>query len=195
MDERDFEAFVSARTLALTRFAYLLTGDRAEADDVVQAALIKVYRHWGRVVASEHPEAYMRRIVLTTHLNERRRSWWRRERPTDAVPDVAGPRAWDDPGTGVSEADAVRRALQALPPRQRAVLVMRHYLGLDDAEIATSLGCSEVTVRATASKARARMRDLLGDDHHRRGDDGRSSPDRSGPERERGEVMDARGKA
>ncbi|MFN8073986.1 MAG: SigE family RNA polymerase sigma factor [Kineosporiaceae bacterium] len=163
MDEPDFEAFVSARSLALTRFAYLLTGDRAHAEDVVQEALVKAYRHWGRVLRSDHPEAYVRRIVVTTHLNERRRLRWRRERTTAAVPDAVGTRAWDDPGVAVVESDALHRALLVLPPRQRAVLVMRHYLTLDDATIAAELDCSETTVRATASRGRARLRELLAD--------------------------------
>ena len=166
--EPDFDAFVSARGLALTRFALALTGDRGEAEDLVQAALMKAYRHWTKVVAADHPEAYVRRIVLTCHLDGVRRRQLRRfrERPVADVPERAASGRRGDPAVTVCEADAVGRALRGLPPRQRAVLVLRHYVGMDDDAIAAELGCSTGSVRAYASKGAAALRAVLTEPTH-----------------------------
>lgn len=152
----EFTDYVAARGPALERFAYVLTGDADLAQDLVQTALLKAYRRWRWVTRAEHPDAYVRRIVTTSYLDWRRRRS-NAEAPVDAVPDRAGP----DLADGVVERDQLRRALGTLTPRQRAVLVLRHYEGLNDAAIAALLRCGEVSVRSHASRGAARLRASL----------------------------------
>jgi RNA polymerase sigma-70 factor (sigma-E family) len=154
----EFEEYVAARGPALERYAYVLTGDAQRSQDLVQIALVKAYRRWRWVVRAGHPDAYVRRIVTTSYLD------WRRRRssdecPVETVPDV--PAAGSDPGDRVAERDEVRRALETLTAQQRAVLVLRHYEGYDDAAIAAVLGCSEGTVRTHASRGGQRLREAL----------------------------------
>jgi RNA polymerase sigma-70 factor (sigma-E family) len=152
----EFSEYVAARGQVLERFAYVLTGDADLAQDLVQTALLKAYRRWRWVTRAEHPDAYVRRIVTTSFLDWRRRRS-NAEAPVDVVPDRAGP----DLAEGVVERDQLRRALGTLTPRQRAVLVLRHYEGLDDAAIAALLRCGEVSVRSHASRGAARLRASL----------------------------------
>jgi RNA polymerase sigma-70 factor (sigma-E family) len=154
----EFEEYVAARGPALERYAYVLTGDAQRSQDLVQIALVKAYRRWRWVVRADHPDAYVRRIVTTSYLD------WRRRRSSDerlveTVPDV--PAAGSDPADRVAERDEVRRALETLTAQQRAVLVLRHYEGYDDAAIAAVLGCSEGTVRSHASRGGQRLREAL----------------------------------
>lgn len=155
-----FTEYVAARSSSLLRFAYVLTGDSHQAEDVLQTALIKAYRHWSRVCAAEHPDAYMRRVIVNTHLSSARR---RRlvETLTAAVPERAGSGTLDDPADLVSERDMLDRALARLPARQRAVLVLRHYAGYDDDAIAEALGCSVGAARVLASRGAATLRHML----------------------------------
>lgn len=148
-----FEEYVAARGQALLRFAYVLTTDEHTAEDLVQAALTDAYRHWRKVSRAEHPDAYVRRIVVNTHLGWRRRHWTG-ERPADDGLDglVA------DHADAIVSRDASRRVLDGLPPRARAVLVLRYYADLDDAAIAELLGLAPSSVRATASRALATLR-------------------------------------
>lgn len=152
----EFSEYVAARGPALERFAYVLTGDADLAQDLVQTALLKAYRRWRWVSRAEHPDAYVRRIVTTSYLDWRRRRS-NAEAPVDVVPDRAGP----DLAESVVDRDQLRRALGTLTPRQRAVLVLRHYEGLDDAAIAALLRCGEVSVRSHASRGAARLRESL----------------------------------
>lgn len=148
-----FEDYVAARGQALLRFAYVLTGDAHVAEDLVQSSLADAYRHWRKVSRAEHPDAYVRRVVVNTHLGwRRRRSWF--ERPTGENLDqlVA------DHADAVAARDTSRRLLDDLPPRARTVLVLRYYADLDDAAIAELLGLSPSSVRATASRALAALR-------------------------------------
>jgi RNA polymerase sigma-70 factor (sigma-E family) len=153
----DFSEYVAARGPALERFAYVLTGDAHRAQDLVQTALLKAYRRWRWVARSEHPDAYVRRIVTTAHVD-----WWRRrsstEQPVGELPDRPG---GADPGDRVADRDELRRALATLTPRQRAVLVLRHYEGWDDAAIAAALRCGEASVRTHASRGLQRLREAL----------------------------------
>jgi RNA polymerase sigma-70 factor (sigma-E family) len=154
----EFDEYVAARGPALERYAFVLTGDAQRSQDLVQTALVKAYRRWRWVVRAGHPDAYVRRIVTTSYLD------WRRlrssgEQPVETLPDVAASGA--DPADRVADRDEVRRALATLTPQQRAVLVLRHYEGYDDAAIAAVLGCSEGTVRAHASRGGRRLRDVL----------------------------------
>lgn len=148
-----FEEYVAARAAALLRFAFVLTGDHHAAQDLTQAALATALRHWRKVARAEHPDAYVRRIMVTTHLSWRRRHWTG-ERPVASTPDgtVA------DHADGIAARDEFRRLLDGLPPRARTVLVLRYYADLDDTAIAETLGLSASTVRATASRALAALR-------------------------------------
>lgn len=150
-----FDAFVLARGPALLRFAYLLSRDRHQAQDLVQEALSRAHRRWRRV---EQPEAYVRRAILNDFLS------WRRRRSsgelvTDELPEPTSPGAGGH-AAAQADRDAMWRLLARLPRQQRAVLVLRFYEDLDDAAIAGYLNCSQATVRAHASKALARLRTL-----------------------------------
>ena len=152
-----FDAFVAARGSALLRHAYVLTGDRYLAEDLVQETLAHLYRRWDKVAASTSPEAYVKTSVTRQFL-----SWRRRrssgERPTDHVPE--SPSAYD--GTdAVDDDDVLWRLLARLPRKQRAILALRFYDDQSDLQIAEILGVSASTVRSQASRALATLRDQL----------------------------------
>jgi RNA polymerase sigma-70 factor (sigma-E family) len=165
-----FDEYVVSRSPALLRFGAALTGDAHLAEDLVQVALVKAYRHWRTVASADHPDAYVRRVMVTTHISAHRR---RRVLETLAavLPDRGG---GTDPADQVGERDELDRAIAGLQPQQRAVLVLRHYAGYEDAAIAAVLGCSQGSVRAYASKGAAALRTVLHapdqtDDLHRSG--------------------------
>ncbi|MEW9529034.1 SigE family RNA polymerase sigma factor [Microbispora sp. NPDC049125] len=151
-DERGFREFVSARAPALMRLAYLLTGgDQHSAEDLLQAALAKAVPRWGRM---DDPEAYIRQIMYRQQISWWRLAWRRRETAVADVPDRVG-----GDGTGDAELRMIlRHALARLTPRQRAVLVLRYLEDLPEAEVARLLGCSVGTVRSTAHRSLARLR-------------------------------------
>jgi RNA polymerase sigma-70 factor (sigma-E family) len=152
--QQSFEEFVRARTAALSRVAYLLTGDHHLAEDLVQQALLRVAGRWPALVARGDPDAYVRRVMYNQHI-----SWWRRrEAPTarQEVPKGSTP----DPGDAVVAAVAVRQALARLGPRQRAVLVLRYFEDLTEARTAEILGISVGTVKSQARDGLARLRAL-----------------------------------
>jgi RNA polymerase sigma-70 factor (sigma-E family) len=153
-DDEEFRSFMTARSPALLRTAYLLTGDRGVAEDLVQTALARAYRHWGRVRSTGNPDAYVRRILV----NERNR-WWRRDRDvvTGDLPDRPGP---DEPAA-VDERDRLWWALRQMPPRTRAVLVLRYWEDLSEADTAELLGCSVGSVKSQASRGLRRVAALL----------------------------------
>ncbi len=149
----DFEAFVRARHIALLRFAHALTGDAELAADLVQDALVRTGLGWSRVRRRDDPEGYVRRIVVTRYV-----SWWRRvrrERLVAAVPEAA----YDAAPTGPDE--TLWRLLATLPPRQRAVIVLRFYEDLTEVEVARVLDCSVGTVKSNGSRGLARLRRAL----------------------------------
>ena len=154
----DFEEYVAARGRALERYAFVLTGDAQRSQDLVQTALIKAYRRWRHVTRAGHPDAYVRRIVTTSYLDWHRRRA-NQEQPLAEVPEPQTSVA--DPADQVAQRDELERALATLTPQQRAVLVLRHYAGYDDAAIAAVLGCSEGTVRTHASRGGQRLRAAL----------------------------------
>ncbi|HEV2891016.1 MAG TPA: SigE family RNA polymerase sigma factor [Frankiaceae bacterium] len=153
-EEQDaaFVAFVEQHSRRLLRSAVLLTGRADAAEDLVQTALLRLYRHWPRV-RDDDPLAYVRRVMVNA-----RRDWWRRrtwsEQPVEAVPDVAAP----DSAGGQAERDAVVRALAPLSRRERTVLVLRYCDDLPEREVAALLGVSQGTVKSTASRALAKVR-------------------------------------
>jgi len=155
--EAHFRDFVEARSGSLLGTAYLLTGDRHRAEDLLQSALVKAHRHWARVRQRGDVEPYVRRIMV----NEQR-SWWRarREFPVAEVPER--PAAGGDPA-GFTERDAVWQALRRLPPRTRAVLVLRYWEDLSEAETARILDCSVGSVKSQASRGLHRLAKVLGE--------------------------------
>jgi RNA polymerase sigma-70 factor (sigma-E family) len=153
---REFEEFAVAQRGPLVRMARLLTaGDGVLAEDLVQTTLTRLYVAWPRVRSAGNPVGYARTTLTHTFVDECRRPH-RRETLTDVVPDTA---SYDDPGADGD--DAVRAALAALPTRQRAVVVLRHWLDLDVAETARMLSCSTGTVRSQNAKALAHLRTTL----------------------------------
>jgi RNA polymerase sigma-70 factor (sigma-E family) len=162
--EESFAAFVRTRGGHHLRVATLLTGSMAEAEDLVQTSLVRLYRAWPRLdVATTPPDAYLRTIIVNT-----RRSWWRarwrQESPTDTVPDRPDPAAGGgDPAVGSTVGSSVRAALARLPRQQRAVLVLRYLEDLPEAEVAALLGCSVGSVKTHAYRGLRALRGSLGD--------------------------------
>ena len=162
IDER-FAAFVRDRGAHHLRAAVLLTGDWHAGEDLVQSSLVKLYRAWPTLRVDGDPDAYLRRIMVNTH-----RSWWRarwrRETPTGELPETMTA----DFADGQALAAQVRQALQALPRRQRAVLVLRYYADLPEAEVADLLGCSPGTVKTHTHRGLLALRENLREDHYER---------------------------
>ena len=140
---------------ALLRLAFVMTGDRHLAEDLTLTALADAYRHWRKVTAARHPEAYVRRILVNAHLSWRRRRWTT-ERPAEL--DEAPGGLLDDPSEAVAAREHMRTLLAGLAPRAQTVLVLRYYADLDDTAIAEAMGVNESSVRATASRALASLR-------------------------------------
>jgi RNA polymerase sigma-70 factor (sigma-E family) len=150
-DQEALQGFVSGRRTALFRSAYLLCGDRDEADDLVQSTLVKVVLGWRRLQRIDNVEAYARKTLVNTYIASRRR-FWHREQPYGDLPDRA--HAVDDQDTGI----AVRAALGRLTAKQRAVLVLRYWEDLSVQETAALLGMRENTVKSHAARALATLR-------------------------------------
>ncbi len=155
----EFTEFVGMVQHRLIRYADLISGDRGRAEDLVQGALVKVYLRWARL-RDGNPEAYARTII--THAQT---DWWRR-RPWREVPSSITPR-WSegsqpdiapDVAASLTDRDAVMRALASLAPRERAVIVLRYYVDLAEADVARELGCPVGTVKSTTARALAKLR-------------------------------------
>ena len=150
----EFERLVATRTSALVRTAYLMTGDWQQAEDVVQTALAKTYLRWHRLRDPAAAEAYTRTVLARACTRAWRRRW-RGEVPTLDVPDVAGA----DGSAATDERVVLARALSSLPAPHRAVLVLRFYEDMSEAETARLLGCAVGTVKSRTSRALAALRD------------------------------------
>jgi RNA polymerase sigma-70 factor (sigma-E family) len=149
-----FEDFVSREQPGLLRLAVLLAGDRGHAEDLVQTALLKVYRHWDRVTRAGDPTAYVRRAVVTTHTSWRRRLSTT-EQVVETLPDRAAPEAARE------DDEELRTALRSLPPRMRAAVVLRYYADLSEQQTAEAMSCSVSTVNTQTTRGLARLRTLL----------------------------------
>jgi RNA polymerase sigma-70 factor (sigma-E family) len=149
----DFGDWMAARQVALTRTAYLLTGSQHAAEDLVQTTLTKLYLAWGRIADRQHVDAYARRALVNEH-----RSTWRRARRRPEVLAATPPDVVREADEYDGAREAVWQFVQGLPPRQRAVIVLRYYEDLSEAEIADLLGISAGTVKSQASKALALLR-------------------------------------
>src|SRR3954451_2862385 len=149
-----FEEFARSRSDGLVRLGYVLSGRREDAEDLAQESLLTVHRNWRKVQAAEFPDAYVRRIALNLHLSRARRPQPRLV-GLDAARDVASPEAAPCDELGL------RRLVAELPVRQRTVLVLRFYLGLSTAEIASDLGIRESSVRSALVRAQQTLRSQL----------------------------------
>jgi RNA polymerase sigma-70 factor (sigma-E family) len=154
--EDEFDSFVRARTHALLRSAYLLTGDQQLAEDLVQSALTRTHQSWKRLADTGNAEAYARRTMY--HLQV---SWWRRRRVAEVMPErMPDPPGGHDHAVAVSLRLALRAALARLTARQRAVLVLRFFEDCTEREVADMLGVSVGTVKSQTAKALARLRSI-----------------------------------
>lgn len=147
--------FVRDNSVRLTRFAYLVTGDRVGAEDLVQDVFMSMHKRFGRVLQVENPYAYAQRAIVNAHI-----SWLRRRRPRELLIDEVP----EHPVAARAEAetdDQVWDAVSGLARKQRIVLVLRYYEGFSDKEIAAMLGCRESTIRSLATRAFAQLRPLL----------------------------------
>jgi len=150
-----FEEFAAARLGAVVRFAAVLAGERALAEDIVQEVLIRAHARWDQIGCLDRPESYVRKMIVNEYLSWRRRSW----RLVPSADLEAGPGSLGrDHAVDHAERDALLTEVSRLPRRQKAVLVLRYYEALSDAEIAEVLGCAPGTVRGYASRALATLR-------------------------------------
>lgn len=154
-----FEEFVRTQSRVLLRACWLLTGDWASAEDLLQGALAATWLHWSGLSRPDAPQAYVRRVMLTSYLRSRRRRWTG-EVATDDLPDR--PNRHDDLA-GSEDRLILIEALQTLPPRQRAVIALRFFVDLSERDTAAAMGCSVGAVKSHTARAIARLRrtDLL----------------------------------
>ena len=163
VNQEAFRAFVAARSAGLLRTAYLLTGNKPDAEDLLQIALAKTYLAWNRIRERDAVDAYVRRVLVNTQTSR-----WRRRRvdeyATDRLPERAEPADADADADAdaIVLHDALWQALAGLPRRQRAVVVLRYYEDLTEAETARVLGISAGTVKSATSRALARLRATAG---------------------------------
>ena len=153
MADDGFAEFVQARYVDLLRMAFLLTGSNLEAEDLLQNALLRVMRRWNRI---DDPVPYVRRTLINLHVDR-----WRRQRARELIMSVVPDRPVHDPADRVSEREALLSALRTLPPRARAVIVLRYWVDLTESETAATLGCSVGSVKSHASRGLARLRQAL----------------------------------
>jgi RNA polymerase sigma-70 factor (sigma-E family) len=175
-ERQQFEEFMTSRWPGLVRLAFGLTGDRWLAEDLAQTALASAYASWWRVRKADDPDAYVRRILINAS-----RSRFRRHRVAEQPGATAPEAATADPTASVDDRSALLGALRQLPPRQRAVVVLRYWEDLSDEQAAALLGCSASTVRSQAARALAKLRDsgaLAGQDT-----DGTAPPRQAGGSR------------
>ena len=155
-DEDSFTSFVAAHSATLFRTAYLMTGDYQRAEDLLQTTLVKVYQRWTRIEAMDRPVAYARRVLVNQSV-----SWWRRRSSHETPVLVGDEGTWDGKVEGVAEHERVWAAVLSLPPRQRAVMVLRYYEDLSEADIAATLDMAPGTVKSNAHAASRRLAVLL----------------------------------
>ena len=154
----DFDGWVTVRGPALLRLAYTLTGNTADAEDVVQEALARALPRWDRISKVGDVDAYVRRMVVNAHT-----SWWRKFRRRESpVAEIPGPLV-DGPGEGFDDRRRLWLACQALPESQRTAIVLRYYEQLEYAEIAELTGLREGSVRARVSRGLAALRESMGE--------------------------------
>ena len=156
--DEEFDGFMRGRWPAMVRLAYALTGDIGYAEDLAQAAFARAYASWGRVRRAGDPDAYVRRIVINTHRSRFRKHRVTEELRGDLADIVGGRQQGSDDHRAFDDQQLLLDALRALGPRQRAVVVLRYWLDLSEAETAAALNCSVGTVKSQASRALATLR-------------------------------------
>lgn len=159
--EREFAEYFRARRDTVRRTAFLLCGDWHRADDHAQSAFVALHRHWRRIRDRNALDAWMRRTLVRAVVDESRRPW-RRERAV-AFSDAPEPVTAGDSSDVVATRHALVDGLRSVPPRQRAVLVLRFLEGLDVAETADALRCSPGTVKSQTAHGLVALRAALGD--------------------------------
>lgn len=159
-EEQEFAEYFAARRDAVRRTAFMLCGDWHRADDLAQTAFVALHRRWRKIRDRGALDAYVRRTLVRAMIDETRRPW-RRERFVEALPEVSQTDA--EIGETVANRSALLDGLRRVPPRQRAVLVLRFLEGLDVAATAEALKCSEGTVKSQTARGLATLRDVLGD--------------------------------
>jgi RNA polymerase sigma-70 factor (sigma-E family) len=160
--DADFAAYMQARQASLLRTAYLLTGDRHNAEDLVQTSLAKLYLAWDKVKDRDSIDGYVRRIMVNENNSLWRRGWKKREWATETLPEGQAHDEYDE-----GERGALWAAVQTLPKKARAVVVLRYYEQLSEAETAEILGISVGTVKSQASRALATLRERAPELHPR----------------------------
>ena len=151
----NYEDFVRARSAALYRKAYLLTGSRVDAEDLVQVALVKLYVAWKRAGRAPSVEAYALRVLVNAFVSGRRPARFTRERLVSELPESPSPEPAPEDGM------VLWPIVHRLPPKQRAVVVLRYLDDLSEAEIADALGVAPGTVKSTAAAAMKNLRTML----------------------------------
>lgn len=159
-DVSEFAEFVTARSPALHRAAYLMVGEVSLAQDLVQEALTKTYVAWPRLRDKANAEAYTRKAITTTAISWFRRKSWSNERSSGELPERSASGHADE----VTETAWLWEALQQLPVRQRAAVVLRYYEDLTEAQTADAMGCAVGTVKSQVSAGLTKLREQLGDD-------------------------------
>jgi RNA polymerase sigma-70 factor (sigma-E family) len=158
-DEQEFAEYFAAKRDSVRRTAYMLCGDWHRADDLAQSAFVALYRRWKKIRDPQATDAYLRKTLVRASIDESRRPW-RREWCTDQLPEPP------QNGAGLDDQVAGRQdliaALREVPPRQRAVLVLRYFEGLDVGSAAKVLGCSEGNVKSQTARGLANLREVLG---------------------------------
>ncbi len=168
--DAEFTEYLNARQPSLLRTAYLLTGDRHQAEDVLQTSLAKLYLAWDKVNDRASVDAYVRRIMVNENNSLWRRAWKKREYATDQLPEGDPHHDAYDEGLGA----VLWQVVQTLPPKARAVVVLRYYEQLSEAETADVLGISVGTVKSQCSRALASLRERVpAEMHPRHREDGR----------------------
>ncbi|QWF80837.1 SigE family RNA polymerase sigma factor [Amycolatopsis sp. CA-230715] len=157
-DEQEFAEYFAARRDSVRRTAYMLCGDWHRADDLAQTAFVALHRRWRKIRDRAATDAYLRKTLVRASIDESRRPW-RRERYVDEMPEP------EQAPVRVDEQVATREDLLAglrkVPPKQRAVLVLRYFEGLDVAGVAKALGCSEGNVKSQTARGLANLRGVL----------------------------------
>jgi len=160
-DEQAFAEYFAARRDAVRRTAYLICGDWHRADDLAQTAFVALHRRWRKIRERRALDAYVRRTLVRAAIDESRRPW-RREHATEELPEASGGTE-DIVGNTVATRSALVDGLQQVPPRQRAVLVLRFLEGQSVADVATAMKCTEGTVKSQTARGLDALRAALGD--------------------------------
>lgn len=153
--DQEFSEYVAQRRTQLRRIGYLLCGDVHKAEDLVQTALMKLYVAWNRVQRTGSVDAYVRRILVNSGIDESRRPWRREDAGLDGLDPMA------EEGLAIEDRRALMEALATLPLGQRRVVVLRYFVGLTIEEAAADLNCTTGTVKSQSSRALSRLNELL----------------------------------